>query len=113
MTNKTQFKPIAMAFGTAFAASLASPVFAGSDQDPFSMTRLSSGYQVAENHEGKCGASMKTDKEGKCGGMKNSEEGKCGASMKTDKEGKCGAQNKAQKEGKCGEGKCGAGMKAE
>jgi len=32
-------------------------------------------------------------------------EGKCG-------EGKCGAQMKAKKEGKCGEGKCGAENKA-
>lgn len=42
--------------------------------------------------------------EGKCGATK---EGKCG-------EGKCGAEKKAamMKEGKCGEGKCGAEKKA-
>ena len=39
--------------------------------------------------------------EGKCGGDKAMKEGKCG-------EGKCGADKaKTMKEGKCGEGKCG------
>jgi uncharacterized low-complexity protein len=43
-------------------------------------------------------------KEGSCGAKKT--EGSCGAK----KEAKCGA-DKAKKEGKCGEGKCGANKK--
>jgi uncharacterized low-complexity protein len=111
MSNKNQLKPIAMALGTAFATSLAGSNVASADQNPFSMTELSSGYMVADNHEGKCGA-MKGEAEGKCGAQKSAEEGKCGA-MKGEAEGKCGAAKKAVKEGKCGEGKCGAGMKSE
>ncbi|MBT8133257.1 MAG: hypothetical protein KJO03_02040 [Gammaproteobacteria bacterium] len=50
--------------------------------------------------------------EGKCGGKKADKEGKCGEGKKADKEGKCGEGKcgegkKADKEGKCGEGKCG------
>ena len=44
--------------------------------------------------------------EGKCGGDKAEKEGKCG-------EGKCGGDKKADKEGKCGEGKCGGDKKAD
>ena len=43
--------------------------------------------------------------EGKCGGDKAEKEGKSG-------EGKCGGDKKADKEGKCGEGKCGGDKKA-
>jgi uncharacterized low-complexity protein len=107
MSKSNQIKPVSLALGTAFALSLGSGV-ASADQNPFAMTELSSGYMVADKHEGKCG-------EGKCGGEKTREEmkekameGKCG-------EGKCGgdkAKEKAKEkakdmEGKCGEGKCG------
>ncbi len=93
MTHKTK-TPLALAIGTAFAASLAASNIANAapnSSNPFAMSDLNSGYmQVAE---GKCG-------EGKCGGAKKeSKEGKCG-------EGKCGG-SKSSKEGKCGEGKCG------
>ena len=95
MSKTPQLKPVSLALGTAFALSLGSGM-ATADQNPFSMTELSSGYMVADKHEGKCG-------EGKCGGdkAKKAMEGKCG-------EGKCGG-DKAKKamEGKCGEGKCG------
>lgn len=48
--------------------------------------------------------------EGGCGGDKAKKEGKCGEGKCGDKakEGKCGG-DKAKKEGKCGEGKCGEG----
>jgi len=104
--NTTQ-KTIALAIGGAFALSIATTTV-NAAENPFSAKTLSSGYQVADNHdtkmkdgkcgEGKCGESMKKDaaakaKDGKCG------EGKCGESMKKD------AAAKA-KDGKCGEGKC-------
>jgi uncharacterized low-complexity protein len=101
MSKKSQLKPLSIALGTAFAASMAaSNVATAAEGNPFATNQLSSGYmQVAA--EGKCGG--KKEAEGKCGGKKADKEGKCG-------EGKCGAQKKAKKkgtEGKCGEGKCG------
>jgi uncharacterized low-complexity protein len=88
--SKKSMRPIAAAISTAVVASLASISSVSADQNPFGMSMLSSGYMVADAHEGKCG-------EGKCGEKKQGE-GKCG-------EGKCG--EKKQGEGKCGEGKCG------
>ncbi len=82
---------IATAVGTAFAATLAAPV-ASAASNPFALSALSSGYQVADNHAAK-------PVEGKCGG-------KTEAEMKA-KDGKCGNTAK-MKDGKCGEGKCGA-----
>ena len=82
-----------IAVGTAFAATMAAGV-ANAVENPFGMTELQSGYNVAmSSMEGTCGAK---DGEGKCGGDK-AKDAKCG-------EGKCG--DKA-KEAKCGEGKCG------
>ena len=92
MSKNTVMKPLSVALGAAFVASLAGTSIANAAENPFSMTELSSGYMVAGSHEGKCG-------EGKCGGEKKHKEGKCG-------EGKCGGEKK-MKEGKCGEGKCG------
>lgn len=105
MSKKTL---IAAAVGTAFAAGLSAAPLAAAAENPFALTGLSSGYQVADNTEkpaeGKCGASKKKDAEGKCGG-------KVEAEMKA-KEGKCGNTAK-MKDGKCGEGKCGANKKKE
>jgi len=126
--SKKSMKPISLAIGTAFVATLAAGnVSAATDanENPFAMNDLSSGYmQLASGYgdaksdkegkcgEGKCGEDKagkkgeccddKADKEGKCG------EGKCGGKgeMKKNMEGKCGG-DKAEKEGKCGEGKCG------
>ncbi len=76
-------KPLALAIGSAFAATLAVAPAANAAENPFGMTQLSSGYmQIAQ--EGKCGG-MKSGSEGKCGGMKSSSEGKGG-------EGKCGGK---------------------
>lgn len=90
-------KALSLVLGSAFAASV-SATAVNAAENPFSMQTLSSGYMVAEHHEGK---------EGKCG------TGKCGAEKKAKgdkaKEGSCG--DKA-KEGSCGgekakEGSCG------
>ncbi|HQS99910.1 MAG: hypothetical protein B7Y26_03620 [Hydrogenophilales bacterium 16-64-46] len=124
---------IAAAVGTAFVAGMSAAPIAAAAENPFALSGLSSGYQVADGHmgktkEGKCG-------EGKCGGMKAGE-GKCGISMAdANKDGKVskeeagkmheamfssmdankdGFVDKAEMgkmmDGKCGEGKCG-GMK--
>jgi uncharacterized low-complexity protein len=119
MSNKANLKPMALALGTAFASTLGMGAVSA-EENPFSMTELSSGYKVASSHEGKCG-------EAKCGAQNKAEkadkEGNCGAqnkAQKQEREGNCGAQNKAQKadkEGNCGgakkqkqesEGKCGS-----
>lgn len=97
MSKSNQIKPVSLALGTAFALSLGSGV-ASADQNPFAMTELSSGYMVADKHEGKCGGEKTREQmkekamEGKCGGDK--------AKEKTKEKAK-------DMEGKCGEGKCG------
>jgi uncharacterized low-complexity protein len=124
MTKKTL---IAAAVGTAFAAGMSAAPLAAAAENPFALSGLSSGYQVADSHNGKM-------MDGKCGGMKAGEgkcgEGKCGMSMgDTNKDGKISkaehdamfAKKDANKDGfvdksemgkmmdgKCGEGKCGA-----
>jgi len=80
MSKTTVMKPLSIALGAAFVASLAGTSVANAADNPFSMTELSSGYMVADSKEGKCG-------EGKCGGEKKAKEGKCG-------EGKCGGEKK-------------------
>ena len=101
--KKNAVKPLSVAIGAAFITSLASAGAASASENPFGMTELSSGYMVADAHEGKCG-------EGKCGGDKKKAEGKCGEGKcggdKSKAEGKCGGDKK-KSEGKCGEGKCG------
>jgi len=77
---------ITTAIGSAFVASMTAAPIASAAENPFALSGLTNGYQVASNHGAK-------PAEGKCG------EGKCGAK---DKE-----KEKAT-EGKCGEGKCGA-----
>jgi uncharacterized low-complexity protein len=88
---------IAATVGTAFAATLAAPV-ASAAGNPFALSGLSSGYQVADN-----AAEMKpTDKkmpEGKCG------EGKCGATKKDAKATDMKPADKKTPEGKCGAAK--------
>ena len=107
---KYTMKPLAAAVGAAFLASAVAAPMATASENPFQLTQLESGYNLASKAEGegKCG-------EGKCG------EGKCGegkaatdadAKTKADDEGKCGeakTATKADGEGKCGEGKCGEG----
>jgi len=86
-------KSLALVLGSALTASGSITTATAAENNPFSVTELSSGYEIAmskKGKDGKCG-------EGKCGKSKK-KEGKCG-------EGKCGKSKK--KEGKCGEGKCG------
>ena len=92
MSKKTL---ITTAVGSAFVASMAAAPIASAAENPFALSGLSSGYQVADSHKAK---------EGKCGG-------KTEADMKA-KEGKCGNTAK-MKDGKCGEGKCGAASKTQ
>jgi len=100
MATKTS-KSLSAAGAALLACAALSPAALAAD-NPFQMTELPAGYQLADAHggkdgEGKCGEGKPA--EGKCG------EGKCG-------EGKCGEEGdpgaKADSEGKCGEGKCGA-----
>lgn len=106
MSKKTM-KPVVAAIGAAFAGSMLMAGAANAAANPFGLNELNGGYvQIADNHEGKCGASKEAEGKcgaGKCGGSKKEAEGKCGA-------GKCGGSKK-EAEGKCGAGKCGGSKK--
>ncbi|MFA5548553.1 MAG: hypothetical protein WDA10_08450 [Porticoccaceae bacterium] len=110
MATKTS-KSLSAAGAALLACAALSPAAFAAD-NPFQMTELPAGYQLADAHGGKDGESKCGEGkcgEGKCGEGKPAEgkcgEGKCG-------EGKCGEEGdpgaKADSEGKCGEGKCGA-----
>jgi uncharacterized low-complexity protein len=89
-------RPLAAILGASVLAStLAAAANAG---NPFQLTELQSGYQLAGDETGSTDAKPA---EGKCG------EGKCGEGKKAHAEGKCGEGKKEGAEGKCGEGKCG------
>ena len=90
--------------------------------NPFMAKPLSTIVVAANDHEGKCGAMNKEEgaKEGKCGGKMRAGEGKM-MDADTNKDGKILDEKehqamhgdmkkkmKGHKEGKCGEGKCGA-----
>ncbi|GAB2191055.1 hypothetical protein MAH1_26630 [Sessilibacter sp. MAH1] len=99
---KSKSLPLAAAVGAAFLATASLAPLANAAENPFTVTELSQGYNLAGEMEGKCGEGKCG--EGKCGGEKGEEkadgEGKCG-------EGKCGGDKAEKGEGKCGEGKCG------
>jgi uncharacterized low-complexity protein len=104
MSKETKMlKPLTIALGATFAASLAASTVAqaapAAGANPFAVSDLGNGYMQVADKEGKCGEGMKKDeKEGKCGeGKKDAKDGKCG-------EGKCGEGMKKKKdeEGKCG-----------
>ena len=88
--NVKTIRPIVAAIGAAIGGSfLAISVMpiASAGANPFAITELNSGYELA--------SADKSEAEGKCG------EGKCGGSN-------AGSAGKSEKaEGKCGEGKCG------
>jgi uncharacterized low-complexity protein len=86
MRNNIPVKPLAALIGSALAASLVSMPAANADENPFSMTQLSSGYMIADA-EGKCGE--KKTEEGNCG-EKKAHEGDSGESK--HHEGSCGGQ---------------------
>ena len=111
MTNYMK-KPLAAAVGAAFMASAFAIPAASASENPFQLTQLSGGYELASKAEGegKCGEGKCG--EGKCGEGKKAKadgEGKCGEAKgaKADGEGKCGEakEAKADGEGKCGENK--------
>lgn len=124
--KKSNKAPLAIAIGSTIVSGLAaSAVQAESsltpNENPFSMTELSSGYMQTAKADNSGSAKMK---DGSCG------EGKCGSAMQKGSEektveGKCAGNKpmpKAMKrmpaasqpekmpEGKCGEGKCGSAM---
>lgn len=106
MQKKTS---LTLALGSVFAAAAFSPAIAA--DSPFSAEKLNGGYQLAQADtkakDGKCGGDKKAD--AKCGADKK-KDGKCGGDKKA--EGKCGADKADKKrDGKCGEGKCGADKK--
>ena len=98
MSNSKSSRTLSLALSTAFAAGMAASNVAAAEagnNNPFAMSELSNGYmQLADNHMGDKG------REGRCGEGRGNE--------KQDMEGKCGSEKKAEKEGKCGEGKCGS-----
>ena len=89
-----KIKPVALAVGAAFAASMAMTSLAETEGDLFAAEELEPRYDLladAHGGEGSCGD--KDDGEGSCG-EKDDDEGSCGD--KDDDEGSCG-------EGSCGE----------
>lgn len=78
MSKRSKLKPLAITVGAVLTAGMMATPAANAGDNPFGMTALSSGYEVA-------------GKEGKCG------EGKCGEGKKLQ----------AQETAKKGEGKCG------
>jgi uncharacterized low-complexity protein len=93
-------KPVSLAIGTAFVASLAaSHLSAETNTSPFAMNELSGGYmQLADassadkSDQDNKSADKKSEKEGKCG------EGKCGGQMKKDMEEGKDSEKKSDKE---------------
>ncbi|BAP55114.1 hypothetical protein THII_0817 [Thioploca ingrica] len=73
--------PLALAMGTVFTVSLAQTAIANTQDNPFGMSDLSSGYMVAEakGSEGKCG-------EGKCGALTEDDKALLDAMSPTEKE---------------------------
>jgi uncharacterized low-complexity protein len=99
MEKKFSRKPLAVALGTAFAATLGASSLASADTSPFTAQDLGAGYLlVADTGDGAAAAepAPAADAAAPAADAAASKEG----------EGKCG-------EGKCGEGKCGADKKAE
>jgi len=127
MGHKAKAKPLAVAMGTVVAVNLlAASAVVRAAENPFSSSDLAGGYLIAEEREGakaegKCG-------EGKCGmRMDDNDDGSVSkeeymahkeakfAAMDQNSDGSVSADEmtKAITEGKCGEGKCGAGLKAQ
>ncbi|MDP1645505.1 MAG: hypothetical protein Q8L71_08390 [Thiobacillus sp.] len=121
---------ISAAVGSAFVASMAAAPITAAAENPFALSGLSSGYQVADSHgakpmEGKCGAMGAKTAEGKCG-LPMADANKDGKISKDEfakhqdamftvmDANKNGVIDKDEMgkmtDGKCGEGKCG-GMK--
>ena len=89
MSKKTL---IAAAAGSAFVAGLAAAPIASAAENPFALSGLASGDQVADSHGAKPMAGTGDEKDTKAAEMK--------------------ATDKKMPEGKCGEGKCGGAAKS-
>jgi uncharacterized low-complexity protein len=95
MKTFNNLKTLSITSGAVLVLSVASGGALAADSNPFGMTKLNEGYQVATS-EGKCG-------EGKCGESKAKKaEGKCGGTKAEEAEGKCGGNKPKEAEGKCG-----------
>lgn len=83
--SKKSMKPVSLAFGTALITSLAAGnLSADTNSSPFAMNELSGGYmQLAD----------------------------ASSTVKLDQDNNKDGDKKSEKEGKCGEGKCGGAMK--
>ena len=92
-----------IATAAVLAASFSLAPSAGAADNPFALRPLDGGYQLAQADKAK---------DAKCGADK-AKDAKCGADKAKD--GSCGADKKKsadkKKDGKCGEGKCGADKK--
>ncbi|PXW87818.1 hypothetical protein C8R34_10966 [Nitrosomonas sp. Nm84] len=88
--SKKSMKPVSLVVGTAFVTSLATGhLSANTGTSPFAMNELSGGYmQLAD-----AGNASKSGQEEKPDGKKSEKEGKCG-------EGKCGGKMKKDMEDK-------------
>ncbi len=95
--SKKSIKPVSLAIGTAFVTSLAaSHLSADTNTSPFSLNELPGGYmQLADASN-----TNKPDQDDKSGDKKPEKEGKCG-------EGKCGGKMKKDAESKDDEKKSG------
>lgn len=110
---KKSNKTLVLAIGSTLMTGLA---VGSAHANPFAMTDLSSGYMQLATAD----AAVKKAPEAKCAGDKpmtspktkeaKCGEGKCGDGMKKTADGKKADAPKAA-EAKCGEGKCGDGMK--
>lgn len=86
--NKRKSKPLSLIISTCMLGTLSGYSIADTQQNPFSIAELTSGYMIAGN-EGVCG------------------EGKCGGARKPGSDDNAANTAKTVTEGKCGEGKCG------
>ncbi len=109
MSKNNSYSPLAIAVGAAFATSMMGSAVANATDNPFGMTELSHGYQVADakgkGKEGTCGANKTSVDEAKSG--KNmAEDTQAGMSMGSgnteDGNGAMDSDGKKTPEGKCG-----------
>ncbi len=108
MIRNNNLKHLTLLTGAALAMSVTASSAIAADSNPFGMTELSQGFNVAANTESKCGAAKcgankKAAAESKCGASKDkAAEGKCGEGKAKAAEGKCGGSKEKAAEGKCG-----------
>jgi uncharacterized low-complexity protein len=105
MIRNNNLKHLTLLTGAALAMGVTASSAIAADSNPFGMTELSQGFNVAANTESKCGAA-------KCGANKKAStesaskektaEGKCGEGKAKAAEGKCGGSKEKAAEGKCG-----------